>query len=265
MTDIPDAVFHVDGDRLVPTALARGPWDPNAQHGGGPAALFARAVESCDPGPADFVARLTVELLRPIPLEPLHVTAETVRPGKKVQWIEATMRSGDTEIARARALRIRRAELDLPRIAPNAPAMPAPDECEKIELFPFARAAGDVGFWIAMEMRQARGSWTDPGPAAAWFRLRVPMVAGEEPSPLQRVAAAADFGNGISSALERGAYLFINPDLSVYLHDSPTTPWVGLDAVTAIEPVGVGLATGVLHDERGAIGRSVQALLVDRF
>lgn len=265
MADIPDAVFHVDGNRLIPTALARGPWDPNAQHGGGPAALFARAVETCDPGPASFVARLTVELLRPVPLEPLEVTAQTVRPGKKVQWIEATMRAGDTEIARARALRIRRAELDLPRITPNVPAMPAPDECEVIKLFPFAGSAADVGFWLAMEMRQARGSWTDPGPAAAWFRLRVPMVAGEEPSPLQRVAAAADFGNGISSALERGAYLFINPDLTVYLHDPPATAWVGLDAVTAIEPEGVGLAIGVLHDERGVIGRSVQALLVDRF
>jgi hypothetical protein len=116
-----------------------------------------------------------------------------------------------------------------------------------------------------MEMRQARGSWLEKGPAAVWFRLQVPIVAGEDTSPLQRVAAAADFGNGISSTLERGAYLFINPDLTIYLHDQPTTEWVGLDAASAIEPFGIGLASGVLHDERGVIGRSLQGLLVDRF
>jgi hypothetical protein len=131
--------------------------------------------------------------------------------------------------------------------------------------FPARRGAADVGFWRAVELRYERGDWTKPGPGAVWFRLRQPIVAGEEPSPLQRVAAAADFGNGISAALERGAYLFINPDLTVYLHRSPVGEWVGLDAVTAVEAMGTGLAAATLHDERGVIGRSLQSLLVDRF
>ena len=97
-----------------------------------------------------------------------------------------------------------------------------------------------------------------------WFRLRVPVVAGEEPTPLQRVAAAADFGNGVSAALERGRYLFINPDLTITLHRPPAGEWVGLDAVTHAEAHGVGLAESALYDEHGRIGRSVQTLLVDR-
>lgn len=264
MSEFPDAVFHADGDRLVPTALARGPWSADAQHGGGPAALLARAVEACDPGPANFVARLTVELLRPVPLTPLEVTARTTRPGKKVQFIEASMVADGVEVASAAALRVRTAELDLPRVA-TEPTMSGPDTAQPFELdAPLSRVAMDIGFWSAMEVRQVRGSWTDPGPAAVWFRLRFPIVGGEEPSPLQRVAAAADFGNGISASLERGAYLFINPDLTIYLHRSPVGPWIGLDAQTASEPGGVGLAESVLHDERGRIGRSLQALLVDR-
>jgi hypothetical protein len=110
----------------------------------------------------------------------------------------------------------------------------------------------------------ARGSWTETGPGAVWFRLRQPVVAGEEVSPLQRAAAAADFGNGVSAALERGRYLFINPDLTIYLHRLPVGEWVAIDAVTHAESHGVGVAESVLVDEGGRIGRSVQALLVDR-
>lgn len=257
-------MFYADSDLLVPTALARGPWSPDAQHGGGPAALLARAVERCDPGPASFVSRLTIELLRPVPLTPLRVTARTTRPGKKVQFIEGAIHAGEVEVARAHALRTRVADLELPSV-PYESTMDAPDRGEPFAIeFPLSRGAADIGFWSAMELRYMRGAWTESGPAAVWFRLRVPVVAGEEPSPLQRVAAAADFGNGISSALERGSYLFINPDLTVYLHRSPGGEWVGLDAATAVEPVGIGLAASVLHDEQGVIGRALQALLVDR-
>jgi hypothetical protein len=260
----PDAVFHADGDLLVPSALARGPWSPDAQHGGGPAALLARAVERCDPGPANFVARLTVELLRPVPLKPLLVTAHTTRPGKKVQLVAASMVADGVEVARAAALRVRSEELDLPRVE-SPSTMGDPDAAAPFELdVQFTREGAGVGFWSAMDVRLERGSWMESGPAAVWFRLRVPIVGGEEISPLQRVAAAGDFGNGISASLERGRFLFINPDLTVYLHRYPAGEWVGLDATTASEPVGVGLAAALLHDEQGVIGRSLQALLVDR-
>jgi hypothetical protein len=122
----------------------------------------------------------------------------------------------------------------------------------------------DIGFWKAMELRTAAGSFADVGEATLWFRLAVPVVAGEDPTPLQRVAAAADFGNGVSTALERGRYLFINPDLTIYLHRHPAGEWVALEARTYAEAHGVGLAESALHDETGRIGRSLQSLLVDR-
>jgi hypothetical protein len=265
VTDLPDAVFHVDGDRVVPTELARGPWSPDAQHGGGPAALLARAVERCDPGPADFVSRLTIELLRPVPLEPLEISARTTRPGKKVQWIDATMVAGDVEVARAHALRIRTDDtLALPVIDSEPLAIPGPEQAPQFALN-FNETQQQLGFWRVMEMRMATGSWMEPGPATVWFRLAVPMVAGEEPTPLQRVAAAADFGNGISGALERGNYLFINPDLTISLHRLPVGEWVALEAMTHAEANGVGLAESALHDEQGRIGRSIQSLLIDHF
>jgi acyl-coenzyme A thioesterase PaaI-like protein len=261
--DKPDAVFEVDGTMAVPTVLARGPWSADAMHGGAPAALLARAIERHDPGPASFVARLTVDLLRPVPLTPLEVVTRTARPGRKVQWVDATLLADGTEVARASGLRVRTVDpLGLPLPEPAPLAMPAPEDSEalKVEL-PHVRG---FGFWTAVDFRIAIGSWTDVGPAAIWFRLNTPMVAGEQPSPLQRVAAAADFGNGVSTVLPRGEYLFINPDLSIHLHRYPVGEWVGLHATTSAEDTGVGLAACQLVDEAGPIGRSVQALLVDR-
>ncbi|MCJ7438753.1 MAG: thioesterase family protein [Acidimicrobiia bacterium] len=260
---LPGHIFDLDGDVVHPTPLARGPWSPNAMHGGPPAALLARVVERHDPGPATFVARLTIDLLRPVPLAPLTVVARTSRPGKKVQWVEASLLADGVEVARASALRLRTApDLGLPLPPVPGPELPPPSASPefRIQFGPDA----PVGFWAAMDVRQAAGSWTEPGPGAVWFRLRVPVVAGETPTPLQRVTAAADFGNGVSAALARGEYLFINPDLSIHLHRYPAGEWIGLDATTAAEPVGVGLAVSRLHDEQGPIGMSLQSLLVDR-
>jgi len=89
------------------------------------------------------------------------------------------------------------------------------------------------------------------------------VIAGEEPSPLQRALAAADFGNGISAALDWSGWAFINPDLTLYLEREPIGSWVGLDATTRVGPDGIAVAESVLHDERGRVGRAVQALLLE--
>ena len=108
------------------------------------------------------------------------------------------------------------------------------------------------------------GAFHGGGPATAWFRLRIPILDGEEPSALQRLAAAADFGNGISSPLSWGEYLFINPDLTLYLDREPMGEWIGLAASTTIAAGGIGVSESVLYDERGRIGRATQALLIAR-
>ena len=95
-----------------------------------------------------------------------------------------------------------------------------------------------------------------------WMRMNCALVAGEEPTPLQRTLVAADVGNGISAVLDWRRYLFINVDLSVHLERLPAGEWVCVDAVTLPQPSGVGTAESVLFDERGRIGRAAQALLI---
>jgi hypothetical protein len=190
------------------------------------------------------------------------VQTRTVRPGKKVQLVEATIVAEGTEVARAVGLRIREIPLDLPG---------PPREPDRLELGPDAGEpfgfprVGPISFGGAMEIAPVRGSIDRVGGATVWFRLAVPLVAGEETSPLMRVAAAADFGNGVSAVVDWNAgWLFINPDLTIYLSRYPTTEWVAIDAVTHPSDRGVGFAEAALYDETGRIGRSVQSLLFDQ-
>jgi hypothetical protein len=251
-----EPVYIRDGELFVPNGVARGPWDPAAQHGGAPSALFAHELENLESDAPMQVARLTVELLRPVPMTPLKVITRVVRPGRKVQLGEAVMTAAGVEVARALALKIRRTDINVPEPPAGAPLLPA-------ENTPF-RSQLEATFIQAMEVRFAAGAFESEGPATVWFRLTRPVVDDELPSPLMRVAAAADFGNGISRIVNWETHLFINPDLTVYLHRPPEGEWGCLEAETAAARSGVGLAQSRLYDERGLIGRSLQALLFDR-
>jgi hypothetical protein len=234
-------------------------------HGGPVAALLAHLCERVDaPGPM-HPARLTVELMRPVPLAPLTDQARVLRPGKKVQWVEAWLVADGTRLARATLLRLRSAEIPWSaQVAggPTARSFPGPEQ-GRIVRVPSAEGYPSAYHSTATEHRIVRGTWGALGPTTDWVRLRCAVVAGETPSGLERVAAVADFGNGISSALPYESHLFINADLAITLHRLPSTEWVALDAVTFPERHGVGIAESVLYDERGRIGHATQALLLE--
>jgi hypothetical protein len=267
MPRVPDFFYERDGDIYVPTELTRGPWDPGAQHAGPPAALIGREVERLGggrlgggEGPPAQVGRITYEVLRSVPIAPVRVEARIVRPGKRVELFEATLsdEAGDSLMrAQGWCLRTDGAAFDSP-VATTA-RIPPPAAGEPGEFF---HTGYDVGYHTAMEYRFVTGAFMEVGPATVWMRMGVPLVPDEQPSPLQRVLAAADSGNGVSAALEWSRYLFINVDLSVHLHRLPAGEWVCLDAETFPEPSGIGMADTRLLDQSGQIGRAVQTLLV---
>lgn len=257
-----DAIFVPDGsDRFAPTELARGPWDPGAQHGGAPAALIARAVEHVASAVPMDVVRITYEFLRPVPLAPLDVRTRVARDGKRVQLVEATLSAAGQEVARAVALRIRSETVAAPAAEPAPPPDGGPEQSAPISM-PAFEAGPTMFARDGMEVRFARGAFAEVGPAFAWFRLRHPLVAGEQPSPLQRLAAAGDFGNGIATAVSWATHVFINPDLTLYVERLPRGEWVGLDAVTRVGDTGVGVSDSALYDEHGRVGRAQQGLYV---
>ncbi len=203
---------------------------------------------------------MTFEILRPVPIGPVRVEAELVRPGRSVQMIEATLSGEAGELVKARAWRIRSGEIEIPDAVAATPAPPpGPETGDQPEFFETAQA---VGYHTAMEWRSVKGGFREPGPATVWMRMGCRLVAGEEPTPLQRTLVAADVGNGISAVLDWRRYLFINVDLSVHLERMPEGEWVCVDAVTLPQRSGIGTAESVLSDERGRIGRAAQALLI---
>jgi hypothetical protein len=260
------AFFVSEGERFRATELTRGPWDPRHQHAGPPAALLGRAIELQPATVPMQVARITFDILRPIPIAALTAEVRRLRGGRSVELYEGTLSDGDGDpVMRASAWRIRTGRVPLPSAVEDPPARatppPGPEASEKTDFFDFG---WDAGYHTAMEARLAGGSFDAPGPAAVWLRMRQPLVAGEEPSPLSRILVAADSGNGVSWALDLRRFLFVNVDLSVHLHRQLVGEWVCLDAVTTPRATGVGLADTALWDVEGPLGRSLQTLLVDR-
>ena len=255
-----DALFTPHKRGYVPSEHARGPWDRAAMHGGPPAALMAGGMEALPTEAPMAVVRVTVEIFRPVPLRPVEVSARIEREGRRVQLLTATLTDGNTELCRATAWRMRVADLDLGEQPPLAVPFAGPDASAA-----HIPDSEDPAFHrTGVEMRYAHGSFIEQGPATVWMRLAIPLVAGQTTTPLQRAVAAADFGNGVASALPWGQFLFINTDLTVYLHRQPEGEWICLDASTDVDPHGVGVAHSRLYDERGPIGRSLQGLFIDR-
>ena len=259
-------IFHVDGDRYVASALARGPWDPHACHGGAPAALLAAAIDQVPAPVAMQGVRLTFDLLRPVPVGvPLRLDVEVVREGRRVQLVDARLTQTDDgrELVRCRALRIRSTALELPTARPLADPVtaPPPESLPRVSGVP--GVAGE-GFWTAVDVRMVDGQIDRPGLGRGWFRVLAPLTDGALAlTPLARVAATGDFGNGIGAPLAMGAFRYLNPDLTVDVHRLPVDEWVSLESRSVAEPAGVGLTTGTLGDREGVLGSCLQSLFVD--
>jgi len=257
-----EALYTLEDGNFRPSDLTVGPWSDQAQHGGPVAALLARTVEAVPSEVPVQTVRLTIELIRPVPLVPMTTTATVARPGKKVQLIDASLTAGDQEVARARALRIRSSAIAVPEQVPN-PASPPPPNAS-VDAEESEAGVRRTAFAGAVDLRFLRGSWESVGPAKVWSRLVVPVVAGERSSPLQQVAALADFGNGISRVLDFSTHIFINPDLTVSLYRLPEGPWIGFDMVSRVSGQGYGQAESLIFDVHGPVGRSVQSLFIEK-
>jgi hypothetical protein len=256
------AFYIPDGTRYVATAFTRGPWDDTAQHGGPPAALLGRAIERWGDGRAAkrHVARITVDLLRPVPLAALEVDVEPIRIGRRVDWLAASLRCEGKEVARATAVRIALGDVELP--PPHCPPHDPPPGPESVEPFEFPFFRAEVAYHKAVDVRIVEGRWGGHGPVTAWGALRVALVHGEEPSALERMLAIADAQNGICVALDPRRFAFINADLGAYIRRPMSGAWVGLAVRSTPEPTGAGLVQSELFDEHGEVGRVLQCLTV---
>ncbi len=250
-----------DGEWFQPTDFCRGPWDPNACHAGPPTGLLARASERALPHQP--LARITVDLIRPVPQAGFRVAAEVVRSGKTVSTTLMRVIDGNgKEVITARGLHqavVAEGELDdLPTVAYAPPVF-----AEAVEgPFPVGKAVHDLPFFRhSVEVRYNPGEPTTAGPKRAWMKT-LPLLADEEPSPFQRICPLADCGNAFGRNTDAFDVAFMNTDLTVLLHRAPQGEWFGMDVAGRWEPTGIGMSDALLFDEFGAVGRALQTLLI---
>jgi hypothetical protein len=261
------AMFIPDGDHFLPTMVAQGPWDPTTAHGGPVAGLLAREIERVPQDDPRRVARLTVDMMRPVPLQPLTLTHEVVRAGRQIQVVDASLWWGRKLVARATGLRVHVGHDILTRSdrsdAATQPPIPGPGEArldgiglpDEIDFEP-------PGLFRALELRRVVGRQGSGVPAVAWGRLTLPLVEGEETSPLARLACLGDFTSGLANYADYRRYLSPNADLSYHLVRHPVGEWLGLDANTVIGTDGIAQSRARLFDESGYVGLGATTLVM---
>jgi hypothetical protein len=264
MTSVPEPLpesFYLDlgHGRYASTSATAGPWSPKTQHGGPPSALLGRALERHDPRPGLRIARITLDLPRPVPVGELEVRTRTLRSGARAELLEGEITADGRPVLLARAWRLVASPGDTPQLRPWPSAPP---------LFPAQppqtmRGAHLDGYIRAMEWRFEPGQGFDSsGPGTAWGRQRIPLVAGEQETPLSRALTVADSTWAVAFELDHVRRLVINTDVTLALHRDPVGEWLCMRAQTAASPDGSGLALGQLHDTAGDCGQILQTLLV---
>ena len=255
-----DAIFRVDGASIVTSPDAAGPWDPRMQHGSAPASLVVWAAEAIPTPLPMHIARVTIDLMRPVPVAPLTIETEVLREGRKIQLCAVKLFAAGVVVVRATVLKIKMQALALPPEVADLPVgLPGPDQ----SIVEPANFAGSP-FVKAISMRAARGRFGVVGPGAIWFRVDRDLVEGSPVSQAMRAVVAADFSNGTSAALDFRQWTFINADLTVSFARQPVGDWILLEGQSWIGPYGAGLAMSRLADQNGYFGRAVQSLVIEK-
>jgi hypothetical protein len=244
--------------RYASTPSVVGPWDAKLSHGSPPAALLLHAMETANPRADARVAHLTYDFFGPVPVAELAITTEMPRPGARIDLSRARMTAGGRTAMEASAWRIAVAPGRATAVADprEAPPLPGPQT---------QRLFADVpsfGYGEGLEWRFVEGAFDALGPATVYARPRIPLVAGETPTPLERLLLMVDSANGISAELPPSRFTFVPVAMAITLRRHPRTEWTGMRATTTIDAEGVGQTHADLFDEVGFLGTALQTLFV---
>jgi len=255
-----EALFITEDGALRPTQWAVGPWSPDALQGSAYGGLLVRALERSEAAAGMMLARLSFDLWRPVGLAPITPAVAVLRDGRKARTLEASLEQEGKQVARCTAVLLRSDPSSAPPVpSASAPAR-GPDAGHPVP--PQVKAWSP--FFTGVDTRVVEGDLLKPGPAAAWFNLGRPLVAGEENSPFVHALSAADLAGGISAVVDLRVWTFVNADLTVTFWRTPRPPWILLRAATAAGAQGTGVTRGDLADADGPFGACMQTLIFER-
>lgn len=237
----------------------RGPWHLDHCHAGPPAGAIARSVEIVA-GAGKLLTRLTLDLIRPIPMAGFRVDVEMRREGRKVATAAATLSDLNGKVCvTGTALLI--APSEMPGV-PTAPVSPLRVADAAPGPFPIRQTAhGQDAFGQYMDVRYPAGEAPEPGPTKFWMKV-LPLVEGEVPSSFQRICPLADCGNATSRNAELQEVGFVNPDLTIVAHRQTAADWLLSDGVSHWRENGIGLAEARISDENGPVATALQSVIL---
>ncbi len=253
-----------DGDVFTSTDLTRGTWG-DMQHGAPPCALLVRSLDRCAPRDRTRLSRVVIELLGPVPMADVQVSAQVDRAGTKIELLSAVMTSddgsgGSRPVARARAWRMEQSDSSGIERSFAPPLRPIGEGSTRPEMDSLTSGYVSSLDWRWLTAPGARNERA----GESWIRPTVDLVQGEEMSAIERLFAVADNANGVGTKLDTRRWTFLNTDITVHLHRAPEGEWTGIRADAAYGPDGIGATIGTLFDERGAIGGIQQSVLLRR-
>ena len=257
-----ETYYRALGDgRYEATIHTQGAWRDHEQHMGAPAALIAHCIERHEPRADLMLSRISYDILGIIDLAETRVHVETIRPGRSIELVEATLTTGvsDRPAIRARAWRLQTS--DTTEVAGGAPSLPpGHDDPTALESWRERSELWPGGYIAALDIRRAPDN--RPGRGMVWQRTAYALVDGEESTDTARFLLHVDTANGMSVREDPREWLFPNVDLTVHLFRRPRYAWVGIGTEVVFGAEGVGLTSGTLYDVDGAVGRSEQILTV---
>ena len=207
-----------------------------------------------------LLTRLTLDLIRPIPIAGFRVDVEMRREGRKISTAAAVLSDlNGKPCVTGTAILI--APSETPGV-PTAPVQPLKVANAAPGLFPIQETAhGLDAFGQFMDVRYPPGQGPTPGPTQMWMKV-LPLVEGEVPSSFQRICPLADCGNATSRNAELRQVGFVNPDLTIVAHRQTSADWLLSDGVSHWRDNGVGLAEARISDDDGPVATALQSVIL---
>lgn len=247
--------FEQQGEAFAPNSIAGSPWGAGQLNGVAVGALLAHTMLEAHPPHGMNIARFTLDILGRAPMAPTTASWRVLREGRRQAVLEGRLSAGGVDVARAVAVFVRQADDGAPATV-FAPPSPLPEAALDAPLMMSLK----TGLESHILQRGVAGS--DQPLGRVWVRPITPVVAGAEIHPIIAAVVAGDFGGGLSSGVDRTAWLSPNVDVAIHFVRPPREAWVLVESQTMLTGNGAGLVDTRLSDRFGVFGRAHQVLAV---